>query len=144
MESLEEKVRRVRNVKLPALKRKQIEKSLTGNKDADFLILNQLDDASLLSFCMTSKYGRNLCQDETFWRNRFFKTFGRHKKSPDKTWKNFYLKLVYLNDKYTPEKAFYEAAVSRDKDIIDLGFDWSILRISIYCLEKISDKLEKL
>ena len=76
-----------------------MERSLTGQKDADLIILSNLDDRSLLSFCSTSQYGRTLCQNETFWRNRFLNKFGKHFKSPNRTWKDFYLKVVYYFDK---------------------------------------------
>ena len=37
---------------------------LTGNKDADFIILMKLDDRELGLVCQANKYVRSLCNDE--------------------------------------------------------------------------------
>ncbi len=72
----------------------------TGYKDVDFMILSKLDDKSLLSFCKTDKRGKKLCENEDFWRNRTVKKYGNVEKSEKRTWKNFYLKIVYYEDIY--------------------------------------------
>lgn len=43
---------------------------LTGNKDVDVLILNQLEDHELGAICQVNKYINSLCNDENFWLNR--------------------------------------------------------------------------
>ena len=48
---------------------------LTGNKDADFLILNQLTDYELGKVCQVNKYVNSLCQDENFWMNRILSNY---------------------------------------------------------------------
>lgn len=61
--------------------------SITGNKDLDFLILNNLDDKDLLNFCLTKN---NIC-DEEFWKKRTYSKFKDICKPSDKTWKQYYL-----------------------------------------------------
>jgi len=79
-----------------------IKKMLTGQRDADLEILKNLKDRDLLNVCLADKYTNNLCKNEDFWRNRFIKEHGRESyreamkyKSPEKTWRTFYLSIVY-------------------------------------------------
>ena len=98
---------------------------LTGIKDTDLLILEKLDDRSLFSYCQTNQYANNVCQDENFWRNRLITKYGietAELKNIDRSWKDFYLKLVYFDETYTPEKASLEAA---KKGYDDLFFYFS-------------------
>ncbi len=44
--------------------------SLTGIKDIDFQILNNLDDPSLLYFCKVNRKVSQLCQDPELWQRR--------------------------------------------------------------------------
>lgn len=90
----------------------QIEKSLTQQRDADLFILSKMDDHSLLTFCKSSKYGNQLCQNDDFWRNRFIKKYGHANKNLEntRTWKDFYLLITYYLDLYTPNKAVEVAA----------------------------------
>lgn len=48
---------------------------LTGIKDADFLVLMQLNDYELTQVCQVNRYVQKLCNDDQFWRNRFIKTY---------------------------------------------------------------------
>ena len=77
-----------------------MEKSLSRIKDIDKKILAELDDKSLLEFCKTSKYGSELCRDELFWKGRFINRFGRADKNEWRSWKDFYLNVVFYMDKY--------------------------------------------
>lgn len=43
---------------------------LTGNKDADFIILMMLNDYELGKVCQANKYVNSLCNDSEFWLNR--------------------------------------------------------------------------
>ena len=90
-------------------------KSLSQIKDVDQKILSELDDKSLLEFCKTNRYGSELCKDEKFWKNRFIYKFGRFDKNPDRSWKDFYLKVVYYTDKYK-NKALYHASLKGMKN----------------------------
>lgn len=98
---------------------------LTGRKDTDLIILSNLDDRSLLSYCQTNRYGRELCRNENFWRNRFIKKYGTGYDLENRTWKNFYLSLlVYFNkpvDEYLGKinEALFNAAESKDKEAVE-------------------------
>ncbi len=49
--------------------------NLTGIKDIDFKILNNLDDSSLVQYCTTNKEANKVCNNQIFWMNRTIKTF---------------------------------------------------------------------
>tara|TARA_R110001599_G_scaffold333191_1_gene549042 strand:- start:1815 stop:2510 length:696 start_codon:yes stop_codon:yes gene_type:complete len=71
--------------------------AFSGNKDTDYLILANLDDRSLFSFCLADKSINKLCKNEIFWRNRFFSRFGdkaAEYKPENRSWRNHYLKVV--------------------------------------------------
>ncbi len=71
---------------------------LTGNKDVDRKILNNLDDKDLVNVCQVNKKAQSLCNDQVFWMNRVFLKFGyvggdilrKHKKN--RTWSEYYIK----------------------------------------------------
>ena len=70
---------------------------LTGKRDADLIILSNLDDRSLLNFCRASKlntYSSKLCDNENFWRNRFLSKYNEQEITQGRRWKNFYLSLL--------------------------------------------------
>ena len=75
-------------------------KSLTGNKNLDIDILNQLDDKDLVSFCKTSKYANQLCNDQILWQRRVISKFGdiipldiMKKYKGDAKWSDYYIEL---------------------------------------------------
>ena len=74
------------------------------NKDVNLIIMMELDDKSLFNFCQINKYGKKLCLNEDFWRNRLWKYYGKIYPTEGQKWKEFYLKLVYYIDKYKYEK----------------------------------------
>lgn len=80
------------------------EKTFSGIIDTDLIILSELEDRDLFSFCQNfeskNKYINKLCSNENFWRNRFVKKYGNAKKDPNRTWKRFYLKVTYYDDKF--------------------------------------------
>ena len=49
---------------------------LTGNKDVDRKILNELEDKDLVNVCQANKQANSLCNDQVFWMNRVFDRFG--------------------------------------------------------------------
>ena len=84
------------------------QQNFTGNKDTDFIIIDQLDDESLLSLCQTNKYLANICNDEKFWEKRFkLKNDLYHIKikPSDISWKNYYIEVlanknnIYINSR---------------------------------------------
>ena len=65
----------------------------TGNKDVDFKIMENMDDKTLLNFCLTNKYISALCNYDPFWRRRFSDRIGYGVLKPtDMSWKKYYLK----------------------------------------------------
>lgn len=81
--------------------------TLTGVKDIDLEIMNNLDDRSLLTLCKVSnRYIHELCNNEAFWRNRFIKIFGQKAgkyKPEDRTWKRHYLTVIMYLDELNRE-----------------------------------------
>ena len=84
---------------------KMDERTLTKNKDVDKLILAKLDDKSLLNFCLTSKYGNQLCQDENFWLDRINSRYPLLKefKPNYETWRQFFTRMTYYIAKLDEE-----------------------------------------
>jgi hypothetical protein len=72
--------------------------NFTGAKDTDFIILQELDDTSLMNFCLVNKYAASLCNDENFWMNRIIKFHGKNalrlKKAKD-SYRNLYFSVTY-------------------------------------------------
>ena len=50
---------------------------LSGQRDPDLIILDNLNDKDLLSVCITNRYANHLCNNEDFWRIRFIKKWGK-------------------------------------------------------------------
>ncbi len=71
---------------------------LTGNKDVDRKILNNLEDKDLVKFCTVDKKANTLCNDQVFWMNRVFLKFGYvggdilRKHKGDRSWSEYYIK----------------------------------------------------
>lgn len=76
---------------------------LTGVRDLDLKILQNLDDGELPIVCATNKYVRDLCNDENFWFNRLVTRIYVYKLSEikrlrgDLTYKEIY-RFIYLNE----------------------------------------------
>ena len=80
--------------------------SFTEQRDSDLLIMKKLDDISLFNFCTTNKYTRDLCQNEDFWRGRFYEKYGEEApkyKPKDRNWKNHYLQVFIDLDKFSKD-----------------------------------------
>ena len=82
----------------------------TGNKDADRIVLSQLDDYDLANACASNKHLNEICRDETFWRNRTLRRFGSYlgniseikeymKASRFTSWKKYYIYLIDFIEK---------------------------------------------
>lgn len=91
-------------------------------KDLDLKILSELTDRDLLSFCLTGKEGKKLCDNETFWRNRTLEKHGRIEKKPNRSWKDLYLAITYYSDKYLPGRALKELSQKGMKNIDLINF----------------------
>ena len=69
---------------------------MMGNKDTDRIILENLDDKSLIYACNTSQHFRNKVCDETFFKKRIYERYPEfvNRKLEEETWKDFFLKIV--------------------------------------------------
>jgi len=75
-------------------------------RDSNFLVMQKMDDRTLLNYCKTNKKAAELCRDENFWRNRFVNRFGKdaaNYKPKDRTWKNHYLTTIIDLDFYNKQ-----------------------------------------
>ena len=76
-------------------------KTLSGIKDVDSIIINQLNDYELGKVSQVNKYVNSICNDDTFWRNRTFEKFGNRLKELDidirdynkSNWREYYVLL---------------------------------------------------
>ena len=85
---------------------------LTGNKNIDIKILNELEDVDLVKFCQVNKQANSICKDQVFWMNRVFNRFGYvggnilRKYKGNKSWSKYYIDLIKYkrdNKKYVNE-----------------------------------------
>lgn len=70
--------------------------TLSGNKDTDYLILKNMDDETLLNYCVSDKYANQICKNEQFWKERFYKNYLNNPDISDKV-KNVIQKIVVEN-----------------------------------------------
>ncbi len=82
---------------------------MLGQKDADLLVLESLDDRTLLNMCLVNKAYVNLCNNQPFWYNRYVQKFGEKGtkyKPADRSWKDNYLKTIIDLDRFSndPDK----------------------------------------
>lgn len=132
---------------------------LAGTKDANLLILSKMDDRTLLSYCKTNRYSKNLCNNEDFWRNRFIKVYGvesANLKNKNRTWKDYYLSVLYYTNKYTDEKAsekvlekgYMDLFKFFSKDLSEYKIKEAIISSGnkdlIYNIDSIDDHLQQL
>ena len=79
--------------------------AFTGIKDADLLILSELNDRDLLNVCLIkNKYVDYICKTESFWRNRFVAKYGETAakyKPEDRSWRNHYMKVIVDLNKFS-------------------------------------------
>lgn len=101
---------------------------LTGVKDVDFKILDQLNDRDLLNACQTNKKAQSICSDEDFWQRRYMRVYGRDFasfKNPDRLWKDYYLLTLHYNSKYFSRRALIKViekgnSTNKNVDLVNL------------------------
>ena len=102
---------------------------LTGIRDVNLKILQDLNDEELFSFCIVNKEANKLCENEDFWRNRFLKRFGKlYTKDENRTWKNFYLTIV----KEFAKEMSYDDKLDKNLRNIRDSFDFRKQRYGIH------------
>jgi len=72
---------------------------MTTVKDVDYMLMSEMNDRDLLNFCKTNKYSSEICRNENFWKKRTFVNYGEVEKNPDRTWKDFYINIIYYDNK---------------------------------------------
>jgi hypothetical protein len=95
--------------------------TLTLQKQTDRIVTDEISDRDLLNLCIANP-SLSICNDNNFWRDRLFQKYGRIEKSSEKTWKTFYLQLVYYMDKSNNDvdTAMELAANGGHRDLVDL------------------------
>ncbi len=104
--------------------------NLTGIKDLDFKILNELDDKSLVKYCSTNKKANEICSNELFWMNRILTKFPfinikiLQKYKGKRSWSDYYindLRKVTPNIKYLLSE---DGRLDRIMIAVSLGVDF--------------------
>ena len=98
---------------------------LTGNKDIDRKILNELDDEDLVRVCQVNKKSNEFCNnDQVFWMNRVFDRYGyvgndvlkRYKK--DRSWSEYYIQDLRKINKNNSKKYLTESSKNGRLDLV--------------------------
>lgn len=95
---------------------------LSGIKDLDYKILNELDDKDLVNFCLTNKRADEYCNDQNYWFNRIiyrfpyipFDILKKYKK--ERTWSNYY---IYDLRKIFKDGGLFEIEMAATKGRLD-------------------------
>ena len=81
--------------------------ALTGDKNIDIIILNNLNDQDLISYFRTNKEAYRICQNQSFWLNRILKKFPYltldeiQQNKTSNNWSDYYIYLSKIKkDKY--------------------------------------------
>lgn len=99
--------------------------SFVGNKDVNEKILQELNDEDLANFCK-SGVGKDICDNDDFWKRRTFKRFSevfsnkelnKYHRESQLSWRNYYISLVdFLESSYD-----FSIKGSERKDLKKLG-----------------------
>ena len=89
---------------------------LTGIKDLDYKILNNLEDRDLVNVCQTSKKADEICNDQMFWLNRIMVKFpyldseilNRYKYG--RSWSEYYINDLRKVNMVDPDILLYRSA----------------------------------
>lgn len=92
----------------------------SASKDTDFLIMEKMDDVSLLNFCKLNHHTIKLCDNDLFWEKRTKRNFEKlyRTKTQGESWKEFYLNILYYIYKLQ-EDFKYEYDYEDDDDYYD-------------------------
>ena len=68
-----------------------------GFDPINFEIMNKMDDATLLSYCVTDQRALALCNNEVFWHNRTMANYPLLTKYKEiaESWYQFYQRIYY-------------------------------------------------
>jgi hypothetical protein len=115
----------------------------TGIADLDKLILFKLNDRDLLNTCLVDKSLSNICNDDTFWKQRFINIFGEDKlvnNNTNKPWKQYYLEIIHdldiINNNY--DDLMYDILSSAS---IRIGDTYNLSEDIASKLEQLDDRI---
>ena len=96
---------------------------LTGVKDLNFRILNELDDIDLVNICQTNKAADKICTDQKFWLNRIMIKFPYlsniiNKYKGDRTWSEYYIDDLIKVNPYDPYALNVAKTTNRDDHVM--------------------------
>jgi hypothetical protein len=99
---------------------------LTKIKDLDLARLEKLDDKELFSVCLLNKEMRELCSDENFWKRRLINKYGlevakfkmNEYEKKERRWKDYYLSLVFYENRYSFAEGLNKASEKGYLDIV--------------------------
>lgn len=106
---------------------------LTGNRNIDMKILNELEDEDLVRICSVNKKADKICKDQIFWMNRILLKFPEvplnvlKKNKGNRTWSEYYINdLRILNKPNAYQYLYFGSMYGRLDHVIiaiDLGAD---------------------
>ena len=102
---------------------------LTGIKDLDYKILNELGDRDLVNVCQVNKTAKEICDDQVFWLNRILSKFPKVpieilvRSKGERSWSEYYIKDLRLLNKMTPNKALIEGVVENRTDYTTIALN---------------------
>lgn len=107
-------------------------------KDIDPIILNNLDDKDLISYCRVNKEANRLCKDQGFWRNRLgikfpFVDMEIMDKIKPASWSDVYIFLSqYVKPAFRPNNIdhhlMFYAAANNILDFIKYGYESGLIK----------------
>ena len=96
------------------------------NKDEIELIAMELDDLSLLNFCIATKAAKRFCSNDMFWFRRTIKKYGKVQKRENESWKNYYMRKTFREGQGL-NQTLYDAARAGDREeivrLVEMGAD---------------------
>ena len=102
---------------------------LTGIKDLDYKILNQLEDRDLVNICQVNKEADSICQDETFWLNRIVTRFPKVpseifiENRNGRSWADYYIKDLRKINTMEPNEILIDGAKTGKEDWIIIALN---------------------
>ncbi len=89
--------------------------NLTGIPDLDYVILNNLDDRDLVTYCQVNTEASQVCRDDNFWMNRAITKFPYvpkdvfSKSKGIRQWNKYYIDIL-RNIEHNPNYYFVEGS----------------------------------
>jgi hypothetical protein len=111
----------------------------SASRDTDFLIMEEMDDESLLNFCKVNLHTFTICNNDLFWEKRSKRNFEELSKlkPENESWKRFYLNILYYIYKLK-EDFKYEYEHGEDEDTPETVYN----RVKASVDDKLKLKLE--